>query len=72
MEEEESKPVLIINDVEYPVEELSEDGRFSYSLLTGIIPEINALTKRLAVLNAARNNIALDLEHSLKGDEGES
>ena len=72
MEEEESKPVLIINDVEYPVEELSDEGRFSYSLLTGIIPEINELTKRLAVLNAARNNISQNIEHSLKGDEGES
>ena len=70
--EEESKPVLIINDVEYPVEELSDEGRFSYSLLTGIIPEINALTKRLAVLNAARNNISQNIERSIKGDEGES
>ena len=69
---EESKPVLTINNVEYPVEDLSDEGKFSYSLLTGIIPEINELTKRLAVLNAARNNIALDLEHSIKGDEGES
>ena len=47
--EEESKPVVTINDVEYPVEELSDEGRFGYSLLTEIVPEINALTKRLAV-----------------------
>jgi hypothetical protein len=70
--EEESKPVVTINDVEYPVEELSEEGRFGYSLLTEIVPEINALTKRLAVLNAARTNIAQKIEHSVKGDEGES
>lgn len=70
--EEESKPVVTINDVEYSVEELSEEGRFGYSLLTEIVPEINALTKRLAVLNAARTNIAQKIEHSVKGDEGES
>lgn len=70
--EEESTPVVTINDVEYPVEELSEEGRFGYSLLTEIVPEINALTKRLAVLNAARTNIAQKIEHSVKGDEGES
>ncbi len=70
--EEESKPVVTINDVEYPVEELSDEGRFGYSLLTEIVPEINALTKRLAVLNAARTNIAQKIEHSVKGDEGES
>ena len=70
--EEESKPVVTINDVEYPVEELSDEGRFGYSLLTAIVPEINALTKRLAVLNAARTNIAQKIEHSVKGDEGES
>ena len=65
--EEESKPVVTINDVEYPVEELSDEGRFGYSLLTEIVPEINALTKRLAVLNAARTNIAQKIEHSVKG-----
>jgi|TARA_R110000787_G_scaffold176452_1_gene288643 hypothetical protein len=70
--EEESKPVLTVNDVEYPVEELSDEARFGYSLLTGIIPEINELTKRLAVLNAARNNISQNIERSIKGDEGES
>lgn len=70
--EEESTPVVTINDVEYPVEELSDEGRFGYSLLTEIVPEINALTKRLAVLNAARTNIAQKIEHSVKGDEGES
>jgi hypothetical protein len=70
--EEESKSVVTINDVEYPVEELSDEGRFGYSLLTEIVPEINALTKRLAVLNAARTNIAQKIEHSVKGDEGES
>ena len=70
--EEESRPVVTINDVEYPEEELSDEGRFGYSLLTEIVPEINALTKRLAVLNAARSNIALNIEHSVKGDEGES
>ena len=70
--EEEIKPVVTINDVEDPVEELSDEGKFGYSLLTEIVPEINALTKRLAVLNAARSNIALNIEHSVKGDEGES
>ena len=70
--EEESKPVVTINDVEYPVEELSDEGRFGYSLLTEIVPAINALTIRLAVLNAARTNIAQKIEHSVKGDEGES
>ena len=54
------------------MEELSDEGRFGYSLLTEIVPEINALTKRLAVLNAARTNIAQKIEHSVKGDEGES
>ena len=63
---------MTINDVEYPVEDLSDEGKFGYSLLTEIIPEINALTKRLAVLNAARSNIAQNIEHSIKGDEGES
>ena len=70
--EEESRPVVTIKNVEYPVEELSDEGKFGYSLLTEIVPEINALTKRLAVLNAARYNIALNIEHSVKGDEGES
>jgi len=70
--EKEARPVVTINDVEYPVEDLSDEGKFGYSLLTEIIPEINALTKRLAVLNAARSNIAQNLEHSIKGDEGES
>ena len=72
MEEEAARPVVTINDVEYPVEDLSDEGKFGYSLLTEIIPEINALTKRLAVLNAARSNIAQNIEHSNKGDEGES
>lgn len=72
MEEEAARPVVTINDVEYPVEDLSDEGKFGYSLLTEIIPEINALTKRLAVLNAARSNIAQNIEHSIKGDEGES
>ena len=70
--EEEARPVVTINDVEYPVEDLSDEGKFGYSLLTEIIPEITALTKRLAVLNAARSNIAQNIEHSIKGDEGES
>ena len=70
--EEEVRRVVTINDVEYPVEDLSDECKFGYSLLTEIIPEINALTKRLAVLNAARSNIAQNIEHSIKGDEGES
>lgn len=68
-EEETSTPTITIDDEVYNYEDLGDEGKYIFSLLSEVQPEMVGLTKRLSVLQAAQKTFVADLKNSLATTE---